>query len=303
MHASTNGTTRGGAGRPSTDEVVNPQAAKEAAIKQIFAAQKKLLVQLFPKDGEAMVARAVSSAIMASRKPNEKTQRPALEAISAELIAERCVAAHHMGLDPTSECYLVPYGTNLQLIIGPRGLVRLMMNSGFVRKIEARAVREGDAFDYDLGDEGFIRHKKGTNNREGPVTHAYAWIETTTGGKIREVCTVDDIEFYRSKSKQANGPMWTENYEGACRKTMIHRIAEFVPLAPVLSAALRQNEEGGVEIPEDIMRAVRTKMAADALASVGLGAPAPASEPRGEPMVVGARPGASEDERQPGEDG
>lgn len=270
MHTST---TRGQAGRPTTEQVTDPQAAKEARIRAIFTEQKALLVRLFPKDGETMVARAVSSALAAARKPNEKTGRPALEAISAELIAERCVAAHHMGLDPTSECYLVPYGATLQLIIGPRGLVRLMMNSGFVKKIEARAVREGDTFDYDLGDEGFIRHKKGPNNREGAVTHAYAFIETTTGGKIREVCTVDDIEFYRSKSKQANGPMWTENYEGACRKTMIHRIAEFVPLAPVMAAALRQNEQGGIEIPEEVWKAVRGKMAADALASMALSPP------------------------------
>lgn len=289
---------RGANGRPSTDSILDPQAAKEAAIRAIFTAQKRLLVQLFPKDGETMVARAVSSAIAACRKPNEKTGKPALEAISADLIAERCIAAHHMGLDPTSECYLVPYGTNLQLIIGPRGLVRLMMQSGFVRKIEARAVRAGDVFDYDLGDEGFVRHKKGEGNRDHPVTHAYAWIETTTGGKIREVCTVDDIEFYRAKSKQANGPMWTENYEGACRKTMIHRISEFVPLAPVVAAALRQNEFGGVEIPAEVWNAVRGKMAAEMFGAK------PEAAPLFAPSELEHVPaGGGEQAREPGSEG
>lgn len=299
MHSSA---SRGQAGRPTTEQVTDPQAAKEAQIRAIFTEKKMLLVRLFPKDGETMVARAVSSALAAARKPNEKTGRPALMDISAELIAERCVAAHHMGLDPTSECYLVPYGATLQLIIGPRGLVKLMMNSGFVRKIEARAVREGDTFDYDLGDDGFIRHKKGPNNRDSPVTHAYAFIETTTGGKIREVCTVDDIEFYRSKSKQANGPMWTENYEGACRKTMIHRIAEFVPLAPVMAAALRQNEAGGIEIPEEVMKAVRAKLTAEVLASVGLSAPA-GSGAAASGNVEQVPAGGAEPGREPGVEG
>jgi len=274
-----NGTQRGTDRRPSAAEIADPQASKEAQIRAIFTERKKFLAMLFPKDGETMVARCVSSAIACARKVNEKSNKPALEAIPADLIAERCIQAHHMGLDPTSECYLVPYGSTLQLIIGPRGLVRLMMNSGFVKKIEARAVRAGDAFDYDLGDAGFIRHKKGPSNRDGDVTHAYAFIETTTGGIIREVCTVDDIEFYRSKSKQANGPMWSDNYEGACRKTMIHRIAEFVPLAPVVAASLRQNEAGGVEIPEEVWKAVRGKMAEEMKAEVRGTAPATNSAP------------------------
>lgn len=285
---------RGQQGRPTTADVeqadrerADPQSAKEGRIRRIFTEQKKLLVQLFPKDGETLVARAVSSAIMASRTVHDsgsKAGQRVLEYASAEAIAEKVIAAHHMGLEPGTECYLVPYGGKIQLQIGPQGLVKLMMQSGFVRKVEARSVRGanelgGDVFDYDLGDEGFIRHRKGDMRSEMPVTHGYAFVETTTGGKVRDVLTRGEIEHFRSLSKMPNGgPMWENHYDGAVRKTCLHRIAEFIPRSPLLSAALRQNETGGVEVPEEILAAVQARLTSEI---------APVADVSSEPMPLG----------------
>lgn len=276
-------TDRGTNGRPSTEAVLDPQAQKELEIRLIFTRQGKLLSKLFPKDGDVILARTVSSAIMASRAL-DKDGRIALRDIAAEDIAEKCVAAHHMGLEVGSECYLIPYGKKLQLQTGPQGLIKLMMQSGFVKSVVARSVREGDGgdvFDHDLGPAGYITHKKGANRDSCPVTFAYAFIKTTTGGEILDVLSRGEIDHFRSLSKMKDGgPMWIEHFDGACRKTMIHRIAEFVPRSPVLSAALRQNEQGGVEVPEEIMAAVRAKMAAEMMG------PAPAAN--GVPVVVDA---------------
>jgi phage RecT family recombinase len=254
--------------------VLDPQAAKEARIREIFTGQRKLLAQLFPKDGDTYVARAVSSAIMESRKISDKTGRPNLDRCPAEDIAEKAIAAHHMGLEPGSECYFIPYGAKLQLQIGPQGLIKLMMQSGFVRKIEARSVRGagepgGDVFDYDLGDEGFIKHRKGDMRWDMAVTHGYAFIETSTGGKIRDVLTRGEIDHFRSLSKMPEGgPMWKEHFDGAVRKTMIHRIAEFVPRSPVLSAVLQRDTSEGLEVPDEIWQAVRGQLDKSRIAEI-----------------------------------
>lgn len=286
---------RGQNGRPSTDEVLDPQAAREAKIRAIFREQHKFLAALFVKDGPTMVARCLSSALMALKMRDSKSGAIMLDAISPEVIAEKCIACHHMGLEPVTEAYLVAYKTNLQIIPAPKGLIKLMANAGW--RVEARAVREGDFFEHDLGDEGFIKHRKVDGRRDGAVTFGYAHARHKDGGPtIREVLSRDDIESYRAQSKQAEGPMWLNWYEGAVRKTLIHRISEFVPLPSEVRAVFRQNEAGGVEVPEEIMAAVRAKLAAAAAAEMAGPAPVVAEDER---VHVPARMAA----REPGEDG
>ncbi len=216
-----------------------------------------------------MVNRACAAACAASRGQ-------ALKNASAESIATATIACHHLGLEPGDQAYLVPFKGEVQLIIGPRGLISLMFRSGFVKSVVARSVFEADArhgvWDYDLGSSPFIRHQKApTGRREGLITHAYAIVETTTEGKTIDVLTHEDIAYYRSFSKAESGP-WFDNFEGMCRKTIIKRISEFVPRSPMLSAALREDSNGGYEIPEEILRAARGKI--DGSADVPRTAPA-----------------------------
>jgi len=245
----TNGTRRGTDRRPSAEEVSNPQMARENVIRRIFREQHKFLAALFPKDGATFVARSLSSAIRAL-KMRDKNGALALEKIAPEMIAEKCIACHHMGLEPVTEAYLIPYGNDLQIITAPKGLIKLMYNAGWI--VEARAVREGDLFEHEMGDNAFIKHRKASNRRsdDGAVTFGYAFARHRDGGPtVREVFARDDIE--------AHGPMWSDNYEGATRKTMIHAIAEFLPLPAAVMSALSQNEAGGVEISEEIMALLR----------------------------------------------
>jgi phage RecT family recombinase len=264
--------------------VTDPQAAREAVIRGIFREQYKHLAALFAKDGATMVARSLSSAIQALKMRDPKTCKLSLADISPEMIAEKCIACHHMGLEPVTEAYLIPYGGQLQIIKAPQGLIKLMANAGW--RVEARAVREGDFFEHDLGDDGYIRHRKADGRRDGAVTFGYAFAKHINGGPtIREVLSRDDIETYRAQSKQANGPMWSDNFEGAVRKTMIHRIAEFVPLPSEVRSLTRETSDG-IEVPEEIWQAMRAKR--------GAGAPEPERE------VV---PVAADEGREPGAEG
>lgn len=239
-------------------------------IKAIFRTQYRQLAALFPEGGDTMVNRACAAAVVAARETHTTGKSKGqlkLGNASAETIAEKVIAAHHLGLEIGDQAYLVPYGDDVQLIIGPRGLVALMMRSGFVKSIVARSVFEADVeaglFAYDLGTKPFITHKKApVARRAGNIVAAYAIVETVTDGQIIDVLTWEDIEYYRSFSKAGSGGAWDTAYEGMVRKTAIKRIAEFVPRSPMLSAALREDDHGAYEIPDEIMNAARGKAGA-----------------------------------------
>ncbi len=259
---------RGTNGRGDSTTAGRADSPTEARIKEAFKANYRQLAALFPVDGETMVNRACAMACAAAREihttgANKGSLR--LGNATAEAIAEKVIACYHLGLEIGDQAYLVPYGSDVQLIIGPRGLVALMMRSGFVKSIVARSVFQADIdaglFSYDLGSKPFVKHQKAIEGRRaGAIVAAYAIVETTTEGQIIDVLTWEDIEYYRGFSKSGKGGAWDTAYEGMVRKTAIKRIAEFVPRSAVLSAALREDEHGGYEIPEEILRAARGKI-------------------------------------------
>ncbi len=233
--------------------------SQEERIRMVFRREHKLLCALFPSDGETMVARACAAAVAASKEVDKKSGKLKLGAASPEAIAEKVIAAHHLGVEIGDQAYLVPFGSDVQLIVGPKGLTALAYKSGFVKSLVAETVFEADAdpnrggvWDYDLGDSPFIRFRKAPmGRRDGCIIAAFCVIETTTQGKIRHVITGDDIEYYRGFSKATGGP-WETAYDGMCRKTVIKRTLDFVPHSPMLAAALRETPTGAYEMPAEM---------------------------------------------------
>jgi phage RecT family recombinase len=231
---------------------------RSVELDRLFRDRWKELIALFPDDGKARVMRARASA-------QNSLRRSELKSVNVESLATAVLGAHHLGLEIGDQAYVVPYKAAAQLIIGPRGLIALAYRAGFVRAVEARCVFEGDDFDYDFG-AGSLRHRKVEQGRRPPnrkpedlITHAYCTISTTTGGRVIEVLTAEDLRFYRGFSKASSGP-WFDNFEGMGRKTAIKRGLEFVPRNALLSAALRETDEGGYTIPDEVMAAVRGRV-------------------------------------------
>lgn len=277
-------------------------ADRITAMRGMFRERHKLLAALFPENGDTLVARACAVAC-------GLVNTDALNTANVASMGERVIAAHHLGLEIGDQAYLVPYKGDVQLIVGPRGLIALAYRSGFVRSIYATSVFHADVearlFSYNLATRE-VDHQKAPSGRRGGadgkparaealIDYAYCVIETTTGGIVLEVLTREDIAYYRSFSKASRGP-WFDNYEGMCRKTVIKRGLEFVPRSPLLAAALKETETGGYEIPEEMWQQAKLR------ASGGR------EEEVQEKVIVGANGAAmsSSEEarsREPGEDG
>jgi recombination protein RecT len=194
----------------------------------------------------------------------EKMIRVAITAISRTPKLLECdqvsllgaiMTSAQLGLMPDGvlgEAYLIPYNNNrlgkmeCQFLIGYRGYCALALRSGQVKSIQARAVKQGDQFDYELGLEPKLTHKP--LNPEGDITHFYAVIELMTGGRLFEVMTVREVNFIRDKSanyayaRDKSKTVWAQYYEEMGKKTVIRRLIKLAPLSPEINKAVGLDE-------------------------------------------------------------
>ena len=120
------------------------------------------------------------------------------------------IQASQLGLEPGSalgHAYLIPYGKNVNLIIGYRGMIDLARRSGQIKSIEARVVHEGDEFSYKFGLKPDLNHVPSGNKKNGAMTHVYAVAHLSDGGLQWDVMNRAEVEKIRAGSQAGNsGP-------------------------------------------------------------------------------------------------
>jgi len=162
------------------------------------------------------------------------------------------------------------------------GIRKKARNSGELAGWEAHCVYENDHFDFELGDEPFIRHKPALGDR-GEIIAAYSIATLKDGYKSREVMSIKEIEGVRSKSKAKKGP-WRDPifYPEMCKKVVARRHAKVLPMSGDLDDLIRRDDalydlEGAKEEAQQTRpRSLSGRL--DALA---------ASEPRQEEIPAG----------------
>lgn len=155
------------------------------------------------------------------------------------------IKCSQLGLEPNNalgQAYLIPFKNNkknrtdVQLIIGYRGMIDLARRSGHVVSINAQAVREGDEFEYEFGLEEKLVHRPGTDR--GKITFFYAYAKLTGGGHYFDVKTREDMDklMHSTQSKGKYGP-WLEHYERMGMKSMIRSIFSYLPVSIEMAEA------------------------------------------------------------------
>lgn len=158
-----------------------------------------------------------------------------------------------LGLDFYSkECYLVPYGTQLQFSIDYRGAKKLCKRFSIrpVKDIAAHVVREGDDFRMDVvdGQTTFVFKPKPFNN--GGIIGAFAFVQYSDGGVQVEQMSKAEIDKIRGKSRAKNAMAWTDFYSEMAKKTVIHRLCKHIEL----DMNARQRELWGDDMAIDTER-------------------------------------------------
>lgn len=181
-------------------------------------------------------------------------QNPKILEATARSIFNAAMKAATDGLLPDGrEGAIVPYnvkvrGTNtwetqvqwMPMIAGLRKKVR---NSGEIETWDAQVVYANDEFEYELGDDPFIKHKPMLSGDRGQVIAAYSIATLKSGEKSREVMSIGEIEAVRARSKSKDSGPWVTDYSEMCRKTVARRHSKVLPMSTDLDDLMRHDDE------------------------------------------------------------
>lgn len=154
-----------------------------------------------------------------------------------------CMLSAQLGLEPgpLGHAYFVPYGREVTFIIGYRGMLDLARRSGEIKSIEAREVCANDRFEYAFGLDPKLTHVP-ANGERGEPTHYYGIARFADGSYYFEVLSKADVDGYRKRSRASEKGPWQTDYSAMARKTVIRRMAPYLPLSPEAARAVASDE-------------------------------------------------------------
>lgn len=169
---------------------------------------------------------------------------PDLQKCSAQSIAASLMTAGQLGLEPgvNGQGYLIPYKGTCTFVPGWKGLVDLVARAGRAT-VWTGVVMPGDAFEYQLGDEPFCRHKPG-DEISGQWTHVYAIgrvrdaqmpvIEVWTRAKV-----LKHLQAYNKVGDRHYAKANENNLEMYARKVALLQVLKYMPQSVELSQAVK----------------------------------------------------------------
>ena len=216
------------------------------------------IVNLFNDDRiKSQIATAVPKHITPDRLMRvalvEMNKNPTLGLASPKSFVSAIIQCSSLGLEPggaLGHVYLIPFGngkdekgrSNVQVIIGYRGMIDLARRSGQIVSISARAVYENDTFEFEYGLDETIRHKPCTDADKGVLTHVYAVAKLKDGGVQFEVMSVADVKAIQKQSKAGTNGPWVTHFEEMAKKTVVRRLFKYLPVSIEIQKAVGLDE-------------------------------------------------------------
>lgn len=226
--------------------------AKDAGIgnvKVFFEAQKGTLAAVLPK--HVSPDRMLKIALGALRTT------PKLMNCSVESLMGAVVHCSQLGLEPNTplgHAYLIPFEnrrkgiTEVQIVLGYKGLVDLARRSGQIVSIAAHEVCENDEFEFSYGLEETLVHKPAMGKPRGAVVAFYAVAKLQGGGHAFEVMSAEQINEIRDASqnykfaRDKSTTVWGQHYAEMGRKTVLRRLVKYLPVSIELAQAASLDE-------------------------------------------------------------
>jgi recombination protein RecT len=208
------------------------------SLKSLLEGQRGAIQAVLPRHLSA--ERILKVALVAA------SRNPLLLECDAMSILRSVMSSSQLGLEPDGplgSAYLVPFKNKngrmeAQLIVGYRGLIDLARRSGQIVSIEAHVVREKDKFECSFGLEPVLKHVPDWSDDPGKQIAVYAVAKLKDGGVQAEVMTKHEVDAIRKRSRAGNFGPWVTDYEEMSRKTVVKRLAKYLPISVELSQAL-----------------------------------------------------------------
>jgi recombination protein RecT len=203
-----------------------------------------------------MLPRHLDPVRIARLAVTEIRRTPKLLQCKRDSLLGAIMAASQMGLEigVNGQCWLVPFKGEATLIMGYRGMIDLGWRSDKIRRIDARAVYEKEDFSFVYGLHPELHHTPLPPKDRGALTHAYAIIETTTGGLMFQVMFRDEIDDVRSAAK--TDKIWAAHYVEMAKKTVLRRSFKLAPCSTDLQQAVSLDEQAEIGISQGLGDAI-----------------------------------------------
>lgn len=238
--------------------------------QQLIATRKPELAKMLPKhiDIETL-ERAANNALM---------RNPDIASCDPTSVYDSVMRCAQDGLIPDGkEAAIVVYGgkggkkAQYQPMID--GVLKRLRQSGLIENIAAKAVFEGDDFDYWFDEDGeHVKYRPDFNaagDRKFKLAFAYA--KLAGGEMVVEVMNKSEIDRVKGSSRAGSssyGP-WAQWYDRMAVKSVLHRLARRLPSSSE-TAAMVQSLESDIGARFDSAKDVSPKQesAAEQIASL-----------------------------------
>lgn len=178
-----------------------------------------------------------------------RTNPKLLECSLPSLLAAIMQSAQ-LGLEPglLGHAYFVPFRNNktgqseIQFIIGYKGLIDLARRSGDIVTIASGAIYANDKFHYKKGYEEVLEHEPNFQNR-GELIGVYAYATTKDGGRYGDVMTLEEVNRIKARSKAKDFGPWVTDFEEMAKKTVLRRLAKYLPLSIEINTKILEDEQ------------------------------------------------------------
>ena len=180
------------------------------------------------------------------------SRQPKLFECTSQSFLQSVMKSAELGLDcagTLGQGYLVPYyntkikALECQFIAGYQGLINLARRSGHIKRIESRTVYENDTFEVEYGLNQKPNHTPNLKGERGKIVCVYAVAELKDGSSQLEVMTIGEVEGIKNRSKAKGSGPWITDFGEMARKTVIRRIAKYLPLSPELAKAIETDDQ------------------------------------------------------------
>lgn len=213
----------------------------------------KLMAKLKPQLGLAlpstMNADRVARVALTELRTNPKLAEAALRNPASFMGA--MLKASALGLEVGNglgHAYLLPFdkwkkdgkdfkviGTEIQLIIGYRGMIDLARRSGQIESLSAVEVYIGEPFEVTLGLDNTIKHSRvfdgSVSMTPDRVLAVYA-VAKLKGGEVQfDVMTRAQVEAIRARSKAKDDGPWKTDWVEMAKKTVLRRLFKMLPVS------------------------------------------------------------------------
>jgi recombination protein RecT len=240
----------------TTTDVANRLEAKSVAkttgktVFDLIEQQRPAIQRALPKTG--LTADRLARIIMTQIRTN-----PKLASCTAESLLGAVMLTAQLGLEPgpLGQAYFVPFGNQVQFIIGYKGLVSLAFRAGIV--LSAHAIYESDRFQFDYGTDK-VEHYFLFGQERGKLIGVWAKAVLPSGQVKIRVMTMAEVDSHRKRSRASDSGPWVTDYEAMSVKTVLRVLCAQLPLNTETQRALAADEtsvvfnddSGIIDIPE-----------------------------------------------------